>query len=82
MTSDTEAQDFTDPLDLVDRTDLPYEQRLEMLQEWRARLTGADAAKEEIDAIDGAIQALEMGARVQGDDSDEVPDSGDARRAH
>ena len=82
MTSDTEAHDFTDPLDLVDRTDLPYEQRLEMLQEWRARLTGADAARAEIDAIDGAIQALEMGARVQGDDSDEVPDSGDARRAH
>ena len=82
MTSDTGAHEFTDPLDLVDRTDLPYEQRLEMLQEWRARLTGEDAPRAEVDAIDGAIQALEMGARVQGDDSDEVPDSADPRRAH
>lgn len=82
MTSDTDAHGFTDPLDLVDRIDLPYERRLEMLQEWRARLTGSDAPRAEVEAIDGAIQALEMGARVQGDESDEVPDDQSSQRAH
>jgi len=82
MTSDTNAHGYDDPLELVDQTDIPYEERLTTLQEWRARLTGADAPQVEIDAVDGAIQALEMGARVQGDESDEVPDNQDSQRAH
>lgn len=81
MTSDTDAHGFVDPLEVVDRTDLDYERRLTILQEWRARLTGEDAPAEEVAAIDGAIQALEVGARVQGDDSDEVPEGYDPRRA-
>lgn len=74
MTTNETNSGFLDPLEVVDRTDLTYEARLRILQDWRARLTRGDADREEVTAIDGAIQALEMGARVQGDDSDEVPE--------
>lgn len=65
---------FTDPLEIVDRTDLDYEDRLAMLQQWRAELERSGASEEELAELTGAIQALEMGAAVQGDESDEIPE--------
>lgn len=61
------------PLDLVDRTDIDYAERLRLLQEWQAELARTGASEAEREEIRGAIQALEMGAAVQGDDADEVP---------
>jgi hypothetical protein len=81
MEPDADARDFSDPLEVVDRMDLDYGTRLEILQEWRARLVKSDAEEEELKAVDGAIQALEMGARVQGDQSDEIPAGSGAKRA-
>lgn len=62
------------PLDLVDRTDIDYPERLRLLQEWQAELARTDAPEAEQDEIRGAIQALEMGAAVQRDDADEIPE--------
>lgn len=65
---------YDDPLDLVDRTEIDYEERLALLQEWQSALAAADAPDEHRDALMGAIQALEAGVAYQGDQSDEVPD--------
>ncbi len=62
-----------DALRIVDRTDLPYETRLEMLQERRANLANSGAEAETVAQIDAAIQALEMGAVTQGDESEVIP---------
>ena len=82
MEPDVDAGEFSDPLEVVDRMDLDYETRLGILQEWRARIANGDDVDEDaLNEVDGAIQALEMGARVQGDQSDEVPDSYGSKRA-
>lgn len=65
---------FTDPLDLVDRTDLPYEERLAILQEWQADLARTDAPDESREALQGAIHSLEMGAEVQNDGPEGAPE--------
>lgn len=57
--------DFDDPLDLVDRTDLSYKTRLDILQRWKA-----DSPPGEADRIQAAIDALETGAAVQADGPD------------
>ncbi|TPE52534.1 hypothetical protein [Amaricoccus solimangrovi] len=80
MQSNVRSRGFTDPLEVVDHTDMPYEERLGILQEWRARLVSESAPSPDIEEIDGAIQALETGARLQGDQSDEVPEDYDTRR--
>lgn len=66
---------YSDPLELVDRTDIDYTERLALLQEWKAELarSGEQAAGAEADAVQGAIDALEMGAAVQRDDAEEIP---------
>lgn len=80
MQSGITSHDFRDPLEVVDRTDMAYEERLRILQDWRKRLAEEDADQPRIDEVDGAIQALEMGARLQGDQSEEIPDDYDTRR--
>ena len=65
---------FSDPLALVDRIDLPYEERLAILQEWQADLARASAPDEAREALQGAIHALEMGAEVQNDGPEDAPD--------
>lgn len=80
MQSGLTSRDFHDPLEVVDRTDMAYEERLGILQDWRQRLTESKAARTEIEEVDGAIQALEMGARLQGDQSEEVPEDYGNRR--
>jgi hypothetical protein len=65
---------FGDPLEIVDRTDIDYTERLEMLQAWKAELARAGAAEDERRQLEGAIQALEMGAEVQGDEPAEAPE--------
>ncbi len=57
--------DFDDPLDLVDRTDIPYETRLDALQRWKAESRQDVACR-----IQAAIEALETGAAVQSDGPD------------
>jgi hypothetical protein len=64
---------FRDPLEIVDRTDLAYEERLATLQDWKAALAEAGAPEEQERAVLGAIQALEMGAAVQHDEPEEAP---------
>lgn len=64
---------YADPLDIVDRTDVDYPERLALLQEWKAELARAGASEVEHEALQGAIDALEMGAAVQRDDADEIP---------
>lgn len=64
---------FDDPLALVDRTDLPYEQRLALLQDWRAQVARDDQGSAFLDPILAAIHALEMGAEMQDDASAETP---------
>jgi hypothetical protein len=73
----TDGRDFRSygaPLDLVDRTDIDYPERLKLLQEWQAELARTGAPEEKQEEIRGAIQALEMGAAVQGDDAEEIPE--------
>lgn len=70
---------FVEPLEVVDRTDLDYGKRLAILQEWRARLVRDGAPEAELAEVDGAIQALEVGSRVQGDQSADVPPDYDTR---
>lgn len=75
--SDTPLRGFRgydDPLDLVDRTDIDYPERLSLLQAWKAELARRGAPQEDHDALQGAIDALEMGAAVQGDDAEEIPE--------
>ena len=63
--SNLSRADFEDPLDVVDRTDLDYETRLDLLQRWKA-----DSPPDEADRVQAAIEALETGARVQADGPD------------
>ena len=65
---------YDDPLDLVDRTEIDYEERLALLQAWQSELAAAGAPDEHRDALMGAIQALEAGAALQGDEPEGVPD--------
>jgi hypothetical protein len=65
---------FAGPLEIVDRTDLDYADRLAMLQEWKAELAQTGAPQEAQDELQGAIQALEMGAAVQDDAPEEAPE--------
>lgn len=65
---------YSDPLDLVDRTDIDYVERLSLLQEWQAELAGSEASEEEQAAVQGAIDALETGAAIQRDDAEDIPD--------
>jgi hypothetical protein len=58
---------FADPMQLVDRTDLPYEKRLAVLQEWKALLASESADEDQVDLVDGAIHSLEMGSEIQDD---------------
>lgn len=64
---------YDHPLDLVDRTDIDYTERLALLQAWKAELAREAAPEAEQDALQGAIDALEMGAAVQRDDAAEIP---------
>lgn len=64
---------YSDPLDLVDRTEIDYAERLAILQDWQAELAALDAPDEHRKALSGAIQALETGAAVQNDGAAEVP---------
>lgn len=61
-------QGYEDPIDLVDRTEIPYEERLKVLQAWQEELARSGASDEQRQHLVGAIQALEMGAEVQNDD--------------
>ncbi|WP_299134160.1 hypothetical protein [uncultured Amaricoccus sp.] len=70
----TATTHLDDALRIVDRTDVPYETRLELLQERRASLVNSGAEATEVAEIDAAIQALEMGAVTQGDESEEIPE--------
>ncbi len=70
----TATTHLDDALGIVEQTDTPYETRLELLQERRANLVKSGAAPAAVAEIDAAIHALEMGAAVQGDESDEIPE--------
>jgi hypothetical protein len=65
---------YKDPLEIVDRTEMPYEERLALLQAWQADLAKTDAPEEHANALTGAIQALETGAVVQDDAPEQEPD--------
>ena len=65
---------YTDPLDLVDRTEIDYAERLALLQAWQAEVAAAGGSDEQREALTGAIQALETGAALQGDRAEETPE--------
>jgi len=73
---------YENPLDLVDRTELPYDDRLALLQEWKAEAAKAGQSQERQDEILAAIHALEMGAEVQNDVPDETPDQHGYGKGH
>lgn len=64
---------FLDPMEVVDRTDLDYEKRLRLLQDWQADLERKNAPEEQREALRGAVLALEMGSEVQGDEPEGLP---------
>lgn len=65
---------FENPMQVVDRTDLAYEVRLAVLQEWQARLAQSGSDEDRRNAVLGAIHALEMGAEVQDDAPEDAPE--------
>ncbi len=65
---------FSHPMEVVDRTEMPYERRLAVLQDWQATLASTSATDECGKTILGAIHALEMGAEVQDDKPAGSPD--------
>jgi len=67
---------YADPLEVVDRIDLPYEERLATLQQWQADLARRDASQTHRATLAGAIQALETGAEIQGDEPAGAPEAG------
>lgn len=64
---------FEDPLTLVDRDEIAYETRLDMLQTWLARLADGAAARGSRDEIEGAILALEARSKLKIDTPEEQP---------
>lgn len=66
---------FDTPMQVVDRTDLAYEKRLDLLQDWKASLASAGAEEDQQEAVHGAIHALEMGAEIQDDAPTSAPAS-------
>lgn len=70
----TAFRGYDNPLELVDRTELPYDDRLALLQAWKAEAAEAGEPQERQDEILAAIHALEIGAEVQNDAPDEAPE--------
>lgn len=66
---------FDDPMDVVDSTDMTYEARLKILQEWQATLSRSGSGHDRQKILQGAIHALEMGAAVQDDGPEGAPNS-------
>jgi hypothetical protein len=58
---------FPTPLALVDRDDIAYETRLDMLQTWLSRHAEGAAARGSRSEIEGAILALEARAKLKTD---------------
>lgn len=64
---------FDEPLDLVDRTDLDYEIRLDMLQRWQARIAAGQATRGTAEEVEGAIFALQARSKLKTDTPEEQP---------
>ena len=47
---------FSHPMEVVDRTEMPYERRLAVLQDWQATLASTSATDERGKTILGAIR--------------------------
>ena len=67
-------REFENPLSIVHATEARYEDRLAVLQSWRARLAEeADPDPDAEEAVADAIRALEQGAALRQDQPDEAP---------
>ena len=67
-------RDFADPLSVVHATGARYEDRLAVLQSWRARLAEeAEPDPGRVEAVADAIRALEQGAALRQDQPAEAP---------
>lgn len=64
---------FADALSIVNRTDLDYLTRLEMLQRWLARLSDGEAVQGSRKEVEGAILALQSRSKLKTDMPDEQP---------
>lgn len=64
---------FQDPLSLVDRDEIAYETRLDMLQTWLARLAEGKSARGSREEIEGAILALEARSKLKTDTPEDQP---------
>lgn len=65
-------QGYSDPMEVVDRTDIDYSRRLAVLQDWLADIGKAGMRDAERAAVEAAIRALETGAVVQSDQAAEA----------
>ena len=64
---------FPDALSIVNRCDLDYLTRLEMLQAWLARISDGEAVGGRREDIEGAILALQSRSRLKVDTPEDQP---------
>jgi hypothetical protein len=74
-TSEKEKPDrhFAEPMSIVNRDDLDYLTRLDMLQTWLTRVSHGKAEKGSPEKIQGAIVALESRAKLKMDTPENQP---------
>jgi len=74
-TFDREEPDrhFADALSIVNREDLNYLTRLELLQTWLARISDGDAVRGTRDEVEGAIVALQSRSKLKMDTPEDQP---------
>ena len=65
---------FADPVSIVDRGDLDYLTRLEMLQTWLARISDGNAVRGNREEVEGAILALQSRSKLKMDTPEEQPE--------
>lgn len=64
---------FAEALSIVNREDLDYLTRLEMLQTWLARISDGTAVRGSREEIEGAILALQSRAKLKMDTPEDQP---------
>ena len=61
IAADDDYEGYAEPLEIVDRTDLSYEERLSLLQGWKAVIPSDTRNEWRRTEVANAIQALEIG---------------------
>ncbi|MBF9029760.1 hypothetical protein HKCCE3408_05070 [Rhodobacterales bacterium HKCCE3408] len=66
---------FADPMEIVDRDELDYEYRLDLLQSWLSRLADGRASRGTQTELEGAILALQARSKLKVDTPEGQPDT-------